>query len=528
MSDLTLPFAPLAAAEDAKTARRLTRELARTVTAADALAALKTAKPPLRGRLTALAGELAARTPDDTTLRVALRQLTSDADLKTAGTALQYLGSLADGAALPTAVKILDDRGTRIELKYAAMRALMEAGAQIDEAHGDTIGRLLATAAKSDDAKLRALASEAAERRRRDTSRDGTARVRLDVTPRGDAKVVLRCRAGLTDMLVKELAGTAPEARQATTNTVVTPWRGPLAGLCVARLWDRLGIVVPVRPGKDFVDTIVESLGDVSFMIRHLTLGSPSFRLEAQKLVSAPGRLPWRLSEALRAVPGVIANDPRQSTWELEVAGDANRPETLRLTLWAKAIDDPRFAYRTAEVPAASHPTIAAALALVGGARESDVIWDPFVGSGLELVERARLGSYKAMVGTDVDPEALVALRKNLQNAGVDRVETLAMDARRYADLIETGSAPRPTLILTNPPFGRRVATDTAIQVVMEIAQRAFTLLSPGGRIVWMSPQPSATADAMRRAGLTSVLRQRVDMGGFSAEMQVFSKPQRR
>jgi len=75
---------------------------------------------------------------------------------------------------------------------------------------------------------------------------------------------------------------------------------------------------------------------------------------------------------------------------------------------------DERFAYRTETVAASSHPTIAAALVRLVPPREDDVVWDPFVGSALELIERARLGPYRALHGTDVDEGALEAARANL------------------------------------------------------------------------------------------------------------------
>lgn len=98
-------------------------------------------------------------------------------------------------------------------------------------------------AAKSPDPKMRTLANEASERRRRDESRDGTARVDLNAKSSEPVTVVLRCRAGLTGMLSKMV----PDAKPATTNTITIAWRGPLAGLCTAKLGSRLGIAVPVH-----------------------------------------------------------------------------------------------------------------------------------------------------------------------------------------------------------------------------------------------------------------------------------------
>ena len=34
--------------------------------------------------------------------------------------------------------------------------------------------------------------------------------------------------------------------------------------------------------------------------------------------------------------------------------------------------------------------------------KQNDLVWDPFVGSGTELCERALLGPYRALVGSDL------------------------------------------------------------------------------------------------------------------------------
>src|SRR5205823_12588543 len=96
--------------------------------------------------------------------------------------------------------------------------------------------------------------------------------------------------------------------------------------------------------------------------------------------------------------------------------------------LWPRGILDPRFAYRKHTLAASSHPTIAAALARAGGVRADDVVWDPFVGSAMELIERARLGPYGALYGTDTDAGALARARDNVGAAGVARRELLLGD----------------------------------------------------------------------------------------------------
>src|SRR5207344_2651286 len=101
--------------------------------------------------------------------------------------------------------------------------------------------------------------------------------------------------------------------------------------------------------------------------------------------------------------------------------------------------------YRSRDVPAASHPTIAAALARVAGTRNDDVVWDPFCGSALELCERARLGRYAKIIGSDLDAKALVAARANLDAAGAPDAELHVGDALAFTPPVP------PTLVITNP-----------------------------------------------------------------------------
>jgi len=185
------------------------------------------------------------------------------------------------------------------------------------------------------------------------------------------------------------------------------------------------------------------------------------------------------------------------------------------LEIWPRGLADPRFAYRVADVPASSHPTIAAALARVAGLRGDDVVWDPFVGAGAELVERARLGPYAELVGTDTDPRAIEAARKNLANLSV---HLSVGDARTFRPT-------RPvTLVVTNPPMGRRIKEKDGITRLLSDALAHFReVLAPGGRVVWLCPLFGDGAKMARAFGFSVERRGPVDLGGFSAELQVLT-----
>lgn len=82
---------------------------------------------------------------------------------------------------------------------------------------------------------------------------------------------------------------------------------------------------------------------------------------------------------------------------------------------------DPRFDYRVAHIPAASHPTLAALMPRVAAPRPGELVWDPSCGCGAELVECSELAADLELLGTDHDPHAIVAARANLAAAGLDR-----------------------------------------------------------------------------------------------------------
>ncbi len=213
-----------------------------------------------------------------------------------------------------------------------------------------------------------------------------------------------------------------------------------------------------------------------------------------------------RIAAAVSARRPELVNDPTDTTWTVEV-------HARELLLVPRRLEDPRFTWRRRDMPAASHPTLAAALARIAGARPDDVVWDPFVGSGAELVERARLGPSRRLIVGDRDAGALSAARANRAAARV--VAELA---------VRDALAPAPagvTLVLTNPPMGRRIARPDLAGFVAHAA----AALVPGGRMVWISPTPGRTAARAAHAGLRPTYRQVVDMNGFSAEIQAFEKP---
>ncbi|MEJ7735161.1 MAG: methyltransferase, partial [Polyangiaceae bacterium] len=139
--------------------------------------------------------------------------------------------------------------------------------------------------------------------------------------------------------------------------------------------------------------------------------------------------------------------------------------------------------------------------------------------SGLELCERARAGAYARLIGSDLSAEVSDIARRNLESVGAERFELLVGDARSLPP-----PAP-PTLIITNPPMGRRVHRGGMLEELLAAFLRhAAGCLAPRGRLVWISPLGDRSARAAEASGLRLGARHAIDMGGFVADLEVWHK----
>jgi predicted RNA methylase len=492
------------AAEDDSVA--LERALARAGAAAvgPVIAALPGAGASARAHLAAVLGRLR-----DARAVAALCALLGDADPLVQRRAASALGRL-------DADDVESERALLAALPTAALpeqRAIVEALGKVGGSRASSaLGRM-----PRSDAELGRRIENALTLLSRRGQRVTESTVVLDRALGKPLTVLASCRSGLSELLLSELAPLG-RARRVSASVVELCFGGTLGELFCARTALEWGVRLPLGRTTDLPRAIAEALvtEDARRIFAAWTLGTPRFRLAfvdggRQRAQS------WAVARAVRALSSTLVNDPRSATWEVVVQHRAEQPH---LVLVPRGFDDPRFSYRCRDVPAASHPTIAAALARAAGARNDDVVWDPFVGSGLELVERARLGPYRRLIGTDIDSRALDAARENLRAAGVTAELGLADAAAHRASGV--------TLILTNPPMGRRVARERDLSKLFEaFLEHAARTLAQGGRLVWLSPLPALTREVGERVGLRTQAGPPVDMGGFQTELQTLTKTRR-
>ena len=466
-----------------------------------------------RHRLVRAAGRIAA-TADGAELRDGIAALLKDEDPRVRRAAARALGGTGDRRFAPQLLA----RAEAADVDLAEQKALVAALGKLgDETALATVADV---ARDTDDAELRRVAEEAALRLARDAVRaEGESTIDGDIAVPTDVTVLLASRAGFEDLLVDE-ASTLLGAKRAGPGGARGTLRAgdtlsALRTLRTAARVELLGGEARIEDGDVPAAAAVALASKATFaLLRATTVGSVRYRL------AWPGGAHRRADtirvalEASRLRPELV-NDPRDAPWEarLEIEQRAGR---VRVWLTPNALPDARFDYLEERAEGASHPTVAAALARLGGVRPDDIVWDPFCGAGTELVERARLGAYARLLGTDIDAHIAELATATLARAGVRHASI------RQADALVERPQPAPTLVVTNPPLGRRVGRDRDPGTLLcELAAHLPTVLAPGARVVWLSPQPDRTARALVAAGFRVTDGIRVDLGGIFAERQV-------
>jgi 23S rRNA G2445 N2-methylase RlmL len=213
-----------------------------------------------------------------------------------------------------------------------------------------------------------------------------------------------------------------------------------------------------------------------------------------------------------------ILNDAREAPWTIEIHPAA---EGGALELSPRLTPDPRLHFRVQDVPAASHPPLAACMARLAGRATDETVWDPFCGSGLELIERALLGGVRRIHGTDLSADAIEIARKNFAAAKLDSVQAVftRCDFRDFQQIEGLGAA-TVDLVVTNPPMGRRVPIPNLRGLIEDLFSVAAVVLKPGGKLIFANPV--RMENPQRSLKLQS--RRVVDFGGFDCRLEVYLK----
>lgn len=246
------------------------------------------------------------------------------------------------------------------------------------------------------------------------------------------------------------------------------------------------------------------------------TEGSLRYRLDFVAHGHQRGTVKALASRAFTLCPEIL-NDPNEAPWTVAIHP---RGRGRLVELSPKLSPDPRYVYRQQDVPAASHPPLAACMALLAGQQEGEVIWDPFCGSGVELIERSLKGGVSALHGTDLSEMAIGIAERNIAAANLKGV-TPSLACSDFRDYAKGALGPNSVdLVISNPPMGKRVPIPNLRGLIYDLIDVAAMVLRPGGRLVFANP---LYLDNPNRS-LRLETRQVVDFGGFDCRVEKYVK----
>jgi 23S rRNA G2445 N2-methylase RlmL len=350
-----------------------------------------------------------------------------------------------------------------------------------------------------------------------------------------DLEILLRGRAGLETFVRDEASDYIQDhqkfrIRATKTALVILTPTAPfvLADLLSLRCFDNIAFSLPPvqTSGLGLLSETITS--PLALNILHsFTTGPIRYRLD---FVSKGHQraVVRQLAQLIHARQPALLNGGGDTPWTIEVHSTT---KSARVVLAPKISPDPRFAYRRRDIPAASHPPLAACMARLSMEPSSNrrqnilksfaaptkgqVIWDPFCGSGLELIERALLGNVSKIIGTDLSAHALEIARQNFAAANLQNIQTrfVASDFRAFD--------PGPVdVIITNPPMGKRVPIPNLRQLISDLFTAAARHLKPGGQLIFANPVKLVPSHQSLKCDLTRL----IDFGGFHCWLEKHSK----
>lgn len=342
-------------------------------------------------------------------------------------------------------------------------------------------------------------------------------------------RIHLRCRKGLETIVRDEVIsriGANGKFRLGTISgglVVLIPLAPfALADVFTLRCFSTLNLVLGtahMAPPADFHAALATTITGprARAILTALTQGPIRYRLDFIAASHQRGAVRQVTNRAYALCPDML-NDARLAPWSIDLHPTGSG---VSVELRPRISPDPRFAYREDDVPAASHPPLAASMARLAGRVRDETIWDPFCGSGLELIECALLGGVQRVIGTDLSPTAVAIAQTNFAAAKLrsDLATFACCDFREHAKV--PGLGPRSvSLIITNPPMGRRVRIPDMQGLFASFFAVAATVLKPGGRLVFANPLRLESPSP----ALSLHSRQVIDLGGFDCRLEVYRK----
>ncbi len=351
---------------------------------------------------------------------------------------------------------------------------------------------------------------------------------------------IAQTQPGFESIAASEIAARIEGARDVARRVVhdragmaifTAPRAAALAALRTPEdLFALAGYRVRIGAGRDALDHVRAAAREAPYVAGaldsrvRLTPGARAGRrLRFRVVARMTGEHEFRRTDFERAVARGIAERIDHTWREDEAAPQVEWWATLigdELMLAIRLTDDRmrQREYKVAHLPGSLRPSAAAALAWLSEPRDEDVVLDPFCGAGTILIERAHLGRYRMLIGTDRDSAALEAARANVG----PRYQPIRLEQSDAAALpLEDGSVDK---VITNLPWGRRFGSHPENRRLYPrwIAEMQ-RVLKPGGAMVLLTAEARLMRELEQRRVFIPSSVTRVSVLGTPAAIYVRS-----
>lgn len=185
--------------------------------------------------------------------------------------------------------------------------------------------------------------------------------------------------------------------------------------------------------------------------------------------------------------------------------------------------------YRVFQPPAALSPNVAyALLRLPHLTGPPGVVIDPFCGSGTIPIEAARYWPDATIVGIDRSAEVVEGARRNVAAESLEnRIHIRAGDALALQDQVQTP----PDLVVTNPPFGKRLGSGLdLVSFYGKLLLAVHGVLQESGWFVVLVLKPGPFSGALQDVSAAGSVSfdvrhvRRVQVGGLHPRIFIMQK----
>ena len=323
---------------------------------------------------------------------------------------------------------------------------------------------------------------------------------------------------GLEDIAAAEIGETPAAAGGIETRAKLVLFRtSDVRRLRRLRTVDDVAVVSASSPSVDDLQALLSLVAEQADLEETIKQAQRTDRLDgAFSITVSAAHVPYGTSSDIEeAVASAISTRYGWCYTELQRA-----PIDIRVFIdgtWAligvRLFDEPlsRRAHRVVNLRGALRPTVAAALVRIASqGRGRPRIWDPFCGSATILCEAAEQG-YEVW-GTDIDPEAVEAARKNL-----------AAVKREYWIRIERADSTTPkiwkkhqsaTAVVTNLPWGKQVAIQSKQALYDSVSAGAADLVRRGGTSVLLTTEPKLIQQRLKADKAVRIAERRIGLLG--------------